>query len=83
MNGQLKVNVDELFLEGLGREGIRSIFRESGDRVLIQFGKEVVVDSMFHAELLALREDILVIVSSRWAFFHSFLLKSNSQSVVT
>lgn len=40
-------------------------FRDSGGRVLIQFGKKVVVDSAVHAELLAFRDNILVAAASR------------------
>lgn len=53
--GHLKVNVDSL-----GKRGIKSVFRNLDGRVLIQFGKEVSVNSAIHAELLALREGIFV-----------------------
>lgn len=78
VNSQIKVNVDGSFLGEFGRGGI---FRDSKDRILVQFGREVEVDLVVHAEVLAFRESILVTVASRWASFHSFLFESDSKSV--
>ena len=41
------------------------IFTDSKGKVLLQFGKEMFVASVVHAELLALQEGILVAVALR------------------
>lgn len=74
--------MDESFLRGSSRGGIGGIFRNSGGRVLAQFGKEVTVDLVVHAEVLALREDLLAVVASWWTSSHSFVFESDSQSVL-
>lgn len=74
--------MDKLFFGGSSRSGIGSIFRNSGWRVLAQFRKEVVVDLVVHADVLALREGLLAVVASRWTSSHFFVFESDSQSVV-
>lgn len=64
-------------LEGGG--GIRGVFKDSSGKILVQFGKELVVDSTVHVELLALRQGLLVAVASWWALSHSFLFEFDSQ----
>lgn len=51
--GFIKVNTDGSFPRDLSREGIRGVFRDSKGRVLFQFGREVSVDFVFHAVVLA------------------------------
>lgn len=66
MSSQIKINLDESFLGSSGRGGIVRVFRDSKSKVLLQFGKEVRVDSTVHAEILAFREWILVAKASHW-----------------
>lgn len=58
------------------------MFCDSEGIVLLQFNKEVSVESMVHAELMAFREGILIAAALHWAFSHSFLFESVSQSVL-
>lgn len=62
---QIKVNVDDSFLGSSGRGDIGGVFRNSGGKVFLQFGKEVRVESTIHMELLAFGEVILVVGASR------------------
>lgn len=73
--GQIKVNIDVSFLGGTGRGGIGGIFRNSNGRVLIQFGKQVSTDSVVHAEIMALREGLVVAATWQWASSHSFMFE--------
>lgn len=41
------------------------MFKDLDDKVLLQFSKEVLVDSVVHVKLLALREGILIATTSR------------------
>lgn len=50
--------------------------------MLLQFGKEVGMDSAIHAEVLALREELLVASASIWASTHSFVFEFDSMFVV-
>lgn len=78
----IEVNINGSFLVGSGRGGIERVFRDSDSRVLLQFGTEVSVDSVVHAEVLALRGGLLVVVASWWAMTHSFVFESTCKSVV-
>lgn len=62
---------------------IGRVLKDSEGKVLIQFEKEVLLDSAVHAELLSFKEDILVAAASRWASIHSFVFELDSQLVVT
>lgn len=57
-SGQNKVIVDGSFWDGSDGEGIREVFRDSEGCVLLQFCKEVRVDSVVKAEVLVLREGL-------------------------
>lgn len=59
------------------------MFRDSNDRVLLQFGREVNVESAVHVEMLAFRDDLLVVAALRSALTHLFVFKLDSKSVVT
>lgn len=74
--------MNESFLRSSSRGDIEGIFRDSYGRVLIQFGKKVVVDSTVQAELLVLRESILVAAVSRLSSSHSIVFKLDFQLVV-
>lgn len=67
------MNLDGFYLGVLGRCGIEGVFRDSKDMVLLQFGEEVWVDLVVHAEDMALWEGLLVAVASRWPGFVSFI----------
>lgn len=54
------------------------VFRDHDGRVLFEFGKEVCIDSDGHAELMALRERLLVEAAS----LHSFLFESDCKSII-
>lgn len=49
-NGQIKINVDDSFLDGSGRGGIEEEFRDLEGKVLLQFSMEVSVYLAVHAE---------------------------------
>lgn len=53
--GQIKVNVDGSFRDGSSREGIGGVFRDFEGKVLLQFSKEVRVQSAMETEVLAMR----------------------------
>lgn len=80
--GCLKVNANGFFMERSGRGGVGGLIRESEKNILIQFCKEVRVDSTLHAEVLALSEGLIVVEASHWASFHFFVFKSDSQIVI-
>lgn len=63
--GIMKVNVDAFFFGNSGRDGIRGLIRDSEERVLIQFCKEVRMNFAIHARFLLFREGLLVVVASR------------------
>lgn len=65
MDGQTKINVDESFLEWSGKGGIGGSFRDSCNKVLIQFGKEVNVESVVIAKIFIFRDGILIVAASR------------------
>lgn len=81
-SGQIKVNVNDSYFGSSGKGGIGGVFRDLDGKVLLQFGKEVLVDSTVHVEVLAFRGEILVAVTSRWVSTYSFLFESDSKSVV-
>lgn len=60
----IKVNVDDFFFESSGRGDIRGVFRDSEGKVILQFDK-VSVNSPIHAEVLPLREGLLVVMASQ------------------
>lgn len=62
--------------------GVRGFFRNSEGEALLQFVKEVCVDSTVHAEVLALREGFLVATASRWVSSQSFVFELDSNFVV-
>lgn len=53
------------FFRGSGREGIGGFLRDPKNRIFVQFGKEVTLNSTVHAELLTFRKCILVVATSR------------------
>lgn len=58
------------------------MFRDSDGRVLLQFFKEVCVDSTIYAEVMTLREGLLVAAVSRWSSSYSFMFELNCKSVI-
>lgn len=81
--GYLKVNVDRSFLESSGRCGIGDLINDSEDKVLIQFYKEVRVDSLVYAKVLALKEELLVAAALSRASTHCFKFERDSHAVVS
>lgn len=81
--GFLNVNMDDSFLGSSGPGGIGGLIRDLESRVLVQFCKEVRVDSAVHTEVLVLREGLLVAMALCWASLHYFMFESDSLSVVT
>lgn len=53
---QIKINVDGSFLDSSSKGGIGGVFSDSKGKVPFQFSKKVYIDSVVHAELLAIRE---------------------------
>lgn len=76
------MNVNGSFLGSSGRGGIGGVFRDSEGKVFVQFSKEVSTDLIVLAEVLSLKQGILVAVASRWNSSHSFLFVSDSKLVV-
>lgn len=50
--------------------------------ILLQFRKEVWVDSTVHKEVLTLMEGLLMAAVSLWAWSHAFVFESNSKFIV-
>lgn len=67
--GFIKINVDDYFLGVFEQRWYRGIFRNSEGDVLLQFCKEVYVDLAIYAEVLPLREGLLVVVVDNVTFF--------------
>lgn len=63
--GYIKINVDSFYLNSSSRRCISGAFRDSNDKVLLPFDKEVLVNSAVYAEMLAFRQRMLVAVASR------------------
>lgn len=80
--GHIKMNVDDFFLGISGKGCIGGVFRDFEGKVLLQFGKEVQVDSTIHEEMLVFREWILVVAASRLASSLFFLFEFDSKLVV-
>lgn len=74
--------MDRSFISSNGQGGIGGIFRYNHGNPLMHFGKQFVVDSGNHAEILALREGLLVVAASRWGHSIHFLIESDSSNVV-
>lgn len=73
--GKNKMNVDDSLLGILGRRGKGGVFRDTEGSVILQLGKEVEVDLVVHAEVLALWEGLFVTATSRWASSHTFMFE--------
>lgn len=56
--------------------GIWGIFKDSEGRVFLQFGKAIGAELAIHAEVLVLREGLLVATVGWWVPSHSFLFES-------
>lgn len=80
--GFIKENIDGFFLGSSGRGDIGSIFKNLEGGVLLQFSKEVYVDSAIYPKVLTLWEWLLVMTTSRWAALHFLVFESNTESVV-
>lgn len=52
------------FFRVSGRKSIGGVFKNSKGEVLLQFGKNVSLDSAVHVKLMAFREGLLVVVTS-------------------
>lgn len=61
----------------------RGIFKDLKEGLLLQFRKEVRVESTVHDELMPVREGILVTVALWWVSSDPFMFESNSKSVVS
>ncbi|XVF79235.1 hypothetical protein PTKIN_Ptkin14bG0204400 [Pterospermum kingtungense] len=79
--GYVKFNVDGASLGKPGQEGIGGILCDHQGRVLIRFSKSIGLADSNLAELLAIREALIVFSSSSWAI-HGFLLESDSKIAV-
>lgn len=69
------MNIDDFFLRSSGKEGIEGVFRNLKGKVILQFDKEVSMESAVHVDVLALWEGLLVVAVSRWASSHSFMFE--------
>lgn len=61
----LKINVGKSF--SLVSSGIAGVFRNHLGALLLHFAKHVETDSVIHAEVLAIHEEFLIAVASRWS----------------
>lgn len=60
------------FLQGDSGKGYWRIFCDLMGEILHQLAKEVRLESVVHAKLVALLEGLFVVTASRWARFHAF-----------
>lgn len=70
----IKVNVDGFFSAKSNISGIGVILKDHDGRVLLKFCKQISADSSIHAEVLAVREDPLTLVMSRWVNYSNLSL---------
>lgn len=80
--GCIKVNVDSSYKTDLGKGGIEGVFRDADGRIFLQFSKEVSVDLVIHAELLAIWKGLLLAATSRWVDVFSFTFELDSKTAV-
>lgn len=80
---RIKIYVNSSFSSTAGVSSIRGIFRDHLGSVLLQFAKHIEVISSVHAKILAIREDILIAVASRWSNSMPFEIKSDSANAVS
>lgn len=48
------MNVDDSYLTSSCKGGIGGVFRDARESIILQFGKEVIVDMAVHVEVLAI-----------------------------
>lgn len=73
--GTIKVNINGSFNGSNGQSGIGRIFRDDLGTSLLHFGKQIVADLTNHAEILAIKEELLIVVASRQARTTTFILE--------
>lgn len=61
---QVNVNIDGSYKTESEKEGIEGVFWDANGMILMQFSKELSVDSTIHLELLAIREGLLLAEAS-------------------
>lgn len=66
--------MDASFNPLLGASRIGGVFRDHFGSFLMHFAKQVEANSAIHAEVLAIREGMLVATTSRWSGVASFIL---------
>lgn len=81
--GIMKVNNNGSFSTERSSTGIESIFWDHDGRILLYFGKHIIVDSTILVEVLAIRNDLLITAISSWPNSSSFTLESYSLNVAS
>lgn len=76
--GTIKVNVNDSFSSASMSSDIVGVFKYHKGNFLLYFGKQVMVDSVIQAKILAIREALLIAAASRWATTTTFVIESNS-----
>lgn len=62
--GIIKINVDESFSGESLASGIRGVFKDHNESILLQFAKQFGADLAIHAEILAIRNGMLIVTAS-------------------
>lgn len=79
----IKINVDGSFSFRNGSSGIGGVFKDSFGTFILHLENKMDVNSTIHAEILAIRERLLITVASRWSGSTRFVNESDSFNVVT
>lgn len=65
-----------------GRSGIGGVLRDDQGKVLIAFSKSVGMGNANFAELLAIKEALLIFVASDWVSSHELIIESDSVTAI-
>lgn len=79
----IKINVDDSFQPLSGASGIGGVLRDHIGSFLLHFAKQVEADSAIHAEVLAIKEGMLVAAASKWSGTTTFIIESDSSNAVS
>lgn len=80
---RIKINVDGSFSSTTGARGIGGVFRDYSGTVLLHFAKQVKVNSAIYAEVLAIKEGILIAAAFRWSDVAPLDIESDSTNVIS
>ncbi|XVF65211.1 hypothetical protein PTKIN_Ptkin09bG0229100 [Pterospermum kingtungense] len=78
--GSIKFNVDDSSLGNPRPFGIGEVLRDHMSRELIKFSKFIGVSDSNLAEVIVVREALVLFVTSKWVVLFSLLLECNPKS---